>query len=274
MTATDRTTDTRTTDQHLLVGMERAVRDAGARLRDRFDPTARPGDAAGIWSALAANDRVSLAVLQPALAALRPTARWVDDELESAPPPDGEHWIVDPVEGNINHIHGLPDWCVSATLVRDGNAVLTAVAFPVSGRVYTARAGGGAFVDGGTLSASTKSDLAAGFVGTAQASPGEPAETLTRISASIDVMLRRALLVRLAVPATVGLVTVAEGSTDVFWQHSPVISGLAAGTLLVQEAGGVVTDTAGAPWRPGSSDVVAAAPALHADALDALASVR
>ncbi|OLR92271.1 inositol monophosphatase family protein [Actinokineospora bangkokensis] len=254
----------------LLPSITEAVRAAGTRLLDEYTPDARPSGSEAIWKALRHNDEAVLDVLRPALLDLRPQARWMDDELESGALPPGEWWVVDPAEGNINHVHGLPDWCVTATLVQDNAPVLTVVHSPVADRVHTAHVGHGARVDGVPLHVSGKADLAAAFVSTAQAAPGEDAGTLSRISASVDAMLRAAMLVRVAVPATVQLLAVAEGHTDAFWQHSPVISGLAAGALLVSEAGGVVTDLTGRPWAPGSTDFLAAAPGLHAAALTAL----
>jgi len=66
---------------------------------------------------------------------------------------------------------------------------------------------------------------------------------------------------------------VATGQYDVFWQYEPVLPGVAAGALLVAEAGGLVTDMQGQPWQPGSADILVAAPAPHGAAVDALSTV-
>jgi myo-inositol-1(or 4)-monophosphatase len=66
---------------------------------------------------------------------------------------------------------------------------------------------------------------------------------------------------------------VAAGHYDVFWQYEPVLPGIAAGALLAAEAGGVVSDTRGQPWRPGSPDILVTAPGLHVAAIQALAVV-
>jgi len=79
--------------------------------------------------------------------------------------------------------------------------------------------------------------------------------------------------VRASVPSTFPLLLVAAGHNDVFWQYEPVLPGVAAGLLFVTEAGGIVTRIDGSPWRPGSADILAAAPGLHAAAVDVLRAI-
>ena len=83
-------------------------------------------------------------------------------------------------------------------------------------------------------------------------------------------MLDRALLVRMSVPSTFPMLLLANGQNDVFWQYSPALSGIAAGVLMVTEAGGVASCIDGAPWLPGAPDILLAAPGLHRAAVDAL----
>ncbi|MEK6419014.1 MAG: inositol monophosphatase family protein [Burkholderia gladioli] len=262
-------------DGALLAATVTAVRAAGAAMLRHFDPQARtPDTLPGVVAAIHANDDISLAVLRPLLTQARPTARWVADELEGGALPDGEWWLVDPVEGNVNHVHGLAEWGVSATLIRDNVPVLTAIHEPVAGRLYTAvRDSGVAYVDGVPMRASAKTALDAAVVTTGQAKPGESEATHRRIGASVTAMLRRALVVRMTVPATFQLAQVASGQIDGFWQHSNVRSGQAAGALLIGEAGGVVTDLRGRPWTLASDDFLACAPGIHGECIDALRDV-
>lgn len=218
------------------------------------------------------NEEASLGCLRPALTAARPQARWVEDGQEAVALPPGEWWTVDAVEGNVNHVHGLPEWCVSATLVKDNAPVLTAVYQPIGNLTYTAVRGGGAYLNGQQLHTSAKTDLAAAIVTTGQAEAGQDI-TYRRLGNSIGAMLGRALLVRVTVPSTFPLLHVAAGHFDVFWQYEPVLPGIAAGALLVSEANGVVSDLHGHPWRPGGPDVVMAAPGVHVAAVDVLATV-
>jgi myo-inositol-1(or 4)-monophosphatase len=260
-------------DAELLSEVTAAVQKAGHAVLNRFRTDARPGNLLEIGAMIAANDEISLAILHAALSDARPTAQWTDDEGGSGHLPDGEWWIVDPVEGAINHLHGLPEWGVTATLVRDNVPVLTAVHLPLAAQTYTALRGGGARLNGKRLYASQKTELNAARVGTGQAVPNEGSLVHNCIGKSVSAMLEAALVVQVSVPATLQLVRVAAGNQDVFWQYSQVRSGLVAGALLVAEAGGSVTDLHGASWHLGSSDFLASAPALVKSAVSVLGPI-
>jgi myo-inositol-1(or 4)-monophosphatase len=261
-------------DTVLLEHAALAVQAAGQAIKSRFSGKPSVVTRQDILETIAFNDQLSLAVLREALSAARPSARWDDDESGTGALPPGEWWVCDPVEGAINHVHGLPEWGVTATLVRDNRPVLTAVHLPMSGETYTALLGGGAHLNGVRLHASAKTDLRAATVGTAQATPDEGSAIYRRIGLSVGAMLEAALVVRVSVPSTLQLVNVAAGRQDLFWQHSEVRSGLLAGALLVSEAGGSVTDLDGNPWNPGSDAFLAGAPGLTRSAGTVLASQR
>jgi myo-inositol-1(or 4)-monophosphatase len=259
-------------DFDLLQQVVQAVQSAGQAVLARFSTDARPGDRNDIGNMIAANDTIARAILRPALSAACADAYWDDDEAGAGALPPGAWWVTDPVEGAINHIHGLPDWGVTATLVRDNAPVLTAVHLPLSGDTYTALRGGGAWLNGAPLRTSTKTQLNAAMVGTGQAVPDESSAVYRRMGRAVTAMLEAALVVRMSVPATLQLVQVAAGRQDLFWQHSQVRSGLAAGALLVAEAGGAVTDLDGMPWHLGSSGFIAGAGALVAPAVALLSA--
>lgn len=256
----------------LLDGMTAAVTAAGQVLLERFSTENRVDDAPSLLAAIEANDEASLAMLRPMLEELRPGARWDDDEEGRGVLGAGEWWVTDSAEGNVNHVHGSTGWAVTATLVRDDVPVLTAVALPTLGLVYTAASGQGAFLNGSPITVSAKTDLASALVGTGQAMPGEAPEVRRRMAASIDRMLDAALLVSATVPATLALVQVAAGHSDAFWQEGQIRSGLLAGALLVQEAGGAVIDSASDPWTLASRDFIATTPGLATAVAAVLAS--
>ncbi|WP_291054220.1 inositol monophosphatase family protein [Herbiconiux sp.] len=251
-----------------------AVQAAGRVLLDRFSPALRVTDARSLLAAIEANDTTSLAVLRPALERVRPEARWDDDEEGRGSLGPGEWWVADAAEGNVNHIHGANGWGVTATLVRDALPVLTVVHLPVSGETYTAVAGEGAFRNGERLAVSAKTELRAALVGTGQGMPGEEPAIRRRMSASLDAMLDRALLVSAGVPATLQILPVAAGHADAFWQYGQIRSGLVAGALLVREAGGAVLDLDGSPWTLAGEGFVASAPGLAAEVVDVLSAIR
>ncbi|RZS91611.1 myo-inositol-1(or 4)-monophosphatase [Motilibacter rhizosphaerae] len=264
--------ETTHSDAELLPETVAAVRAAGDVLRARYDPTTtvRYASRDELAAALADNDQAALEVLRPRLSALRPGASWVEGELDGGALPEGEWWLVDPAEGNVNHLHGLTDWAVTATLVRDNLPVITVVHLPLTGQTATAVAGGGAYLDGRALQVSSTSSLGLGIVATSQARPDEDPDVVSRVAASIATMLEEALVVRVSVPATLHLLAVASGRVDAFWQYAGARADLLPGALLVSESGGRISDAAGGPWTTGSASFLAAAPGVHSTAAEAL----
>jgi myo-inositol-1(or 4)-monophosphatase len=261
-------------DQALLPAVIEIVHEAGKHMLERFPSDPRPANRQEVVAAIHANDAAALSILRQRLMEIRPQAGWTPDELESGELPPGEWWVIDPVEGNINHVHGMTDWCITATLVRDGAPVVAAAFLPLTGDTYTAVRGGGAYMDGKPLRPSVKTELDGALLGTGQAKPGEDGETFRRIGESVTAMLDRILVIKVSVPATLQLIHVAAGRMEGFWQFSQVRSGLLAGALLVSEAGGIVTDTRGRPWSLASSDFLATAPGVHRAAVDVLSTIE
>jgi myo-inositol-1(or 4)-monophosphatase len=241
-------------DAELLAQTVIAVRAASESLRERFGDVVPYRTFEELMRALGANDDAVLGVLRPRLTALRPDARWVEEELEGGALPAGEWWVVDPAEGNVNHLHGLPEWAVTATLVRDNQPVLTAVHLPLTGETYTALAGAGAHVDGRPLHVSRTPALGLSIVATSQARPDEDEKVVRRVGSSI----------------TLHLLNVAAGRIDAFWQFAGARADMLPGALLVAEAGGRISDVEGHPWTPASESFLAAAPGVHADAVATL----
>ncbi|MER6443803.1 inositol monophosphatase family protein [Streptomyces venezuelae] len=257
-------------DADLLAETVIAVHAAGSALRERFGEVVSYRTREELMHALAANDDAALAILRPRLTRLRPDAGWVEDELDGGALPPGEWWVVDPAEGNVNHLHALPEWAVTATLVRENQPVLTVVHLPLTGETYTALSGAGAHLDGRPLQVSRTANLDLSIVATSQARPDEDEEVVRRVGRSITAMLFDALVVRTSVPATLHLVNVAAGRTDAFWQFAGARADLLPGALLVLEAGGRISDAEGRPWTPQSDSFLAAAPGIHAEAASTL----
>ncbi|MFD4506487.1 inositol monophosphatase family protein [Streptomyces sp. NPDC058457] len=256
----------------LLDAVVEIATEAGRALEARYSTAARPAGRHDMFRTGTADGQVSLDILRPALTALRPEARWLTDEYETTELPAGEWWVVDEVEGNVNHVHGLPEWAVTVALVRDGQTVLAVVRQPVGDLTYTALRGAGAHLNGTPLKVSAKTELNAAIVVTGQAEADQDG-TYRRIGQSITAMLDSALLVRASVPSTFPMLLVGAGHNDVFWQYEPVLPGVAAGALMITEAGGTVTRIDGTPWTPGADTILATAPALHAPAVQVLSAI-
>ncbi len=261
------------TDGDLLPGVVGVARAAGTRLLQVYAPDARPAGRQDMFVAGTRNEELADGgTLRAALARVRPQAGWVEDDEETKPLGDGEWWAVDAVEGNVNHVHGMPEWCVSITLLRDQAPVLAVVYQPADDLLYTAVRGAGARRNGTTLRASRKTDMNAAITITGQAE-ADQRDTYRRIGDSMTAMLSHALMVKASVPSTFPMLQVATGQADVFWQYEPVLPGIAAGILLVTEAGGVATRVDGSPWRPGAPDILVAAPGLAEAAVKVLEGI-
>ncbi|MBM2614170.1 3'(2'),5'-bisphosphate nucleotidase CysQ [Actinoplanes sp. LDG1-06] len=246
-----------------------AVRAAGALLLERYSTESRPADLDTLLAALRDNDDTVTDLLRPALTDALPGSGWEEDEHASGPIAGGDRWVVDPVGGNVNTVHGMTDWNIGVSLVRDGRPVLAVLYAPLADEMFTATAGGGAFLNGSRLRVSAKRDLTAALVGTGQAKPGRDAAPAIRLGASVATMMQHSLYVRVSVPVGHQLAQVAVGRMDAHWQFDNVRSHIGP-VLLVQEAGGVVTALDGWPWDLTSDGYLAAAPGIHAAALEAL----
>jgi myo-inositol-1(or 4)-monophosphatase len=251
--------------EQLLADVTAAVHRAGNVLLAGYTESARPADKADMALGGRRLDAIVTEILEPALAEFRPDARWVDDEQEVSALPPGEWWAVDPIEGGVNYVHGMGQWAVTVTLVRDNVPVLAVVYEPVPNRTWTAVRGGGAFLDGQPVRVSAKKDVDAAIVTMTQ-----PRTMNRQFGDAVTALLDRALFVRSTVPSTFPQLDLAAGHVDAYWQYECDLIGVAAGVLLVTEAGGVVTNLAGADWQPGDTDILAAPPGLHEQFLSIL----
>jgi myo-inositol-1(or 4)-monophosphatase len=178
-------------------------------------------------------------------------------------------WIIDPVDGTTNFAHGLALFCVSIALEVDGRVELGVVYDPIAGELFTAERGVGAWLNGERLHVSTRDSLVDGLLCT-----GFPYSVRDRPAGQIEAFsafLRQARGVRRLGSAALDLCYVAAGRFDGFWELQLHPWDFAAGVLIVTEAGGAVSDYAGAPVRIASSQIVASNGLLHAAMLAVLA---
>ena len=175
-------------------------------------------------------------------------------------------WIVDPLDGTVNYAHGYPVFCVSVGLEEDGQRVVGAVLDPTRNELFTATRGGGAFLNGGPIRVSTTPTLTT----PALVATGFPYDTSgERNLALVARLLRLGVPVRRPGAAALDLCNVACGRMDAFWELGLKPWDCAAGSLIVEEAGGRVTDAHGRPDPYAEMIVVTNGP-LHAELLSHL----
>ena len=179
-------------------------------------------------------------------------------------------WFVDPLDGTANFVHGFPVVGVSVALVADGVPVVGVVHAPLLGDVYSARLGGGAFCNRQPMRVSERA------AESAICATGFPFRAKRERLPEYFPVFQRALLMfedlRRAGAASMDLAWTAAGVFDGYFEQNLGTWDVAAGALLVREAGGVVTDWQGdaRAWLH-SGDIVAAPPILHARILDVIA---
>jgi myo-inositol-1(or 4)-monophosphatase len=170
--------------------------------------------------------------------------------------------IADPLDGTTNFLHGYPEYSVSIAIVRDGSLCAAVVLNVVNADEFTATSGGGAFLNGKRIKVSSLREPARALIGT-----GFPFKSLGELRQYLDqftLVTRGTAGIRRAGSAALDLSNVACGRFDAFWELVLAPWDVAAGLLLVHEAGGIVTDIEGNPARPVAGAFVAGNPAMHA----------
>jgi myo-inositol-1(or 4)-monophosphatase len=175
---------------------------------------------------------------------------------------DGIVVIADPLDGTTNFLHGYPEYSVSIAIARDGVLCAGVVLNIPRGDEFTAVKGGGAFLNGQRIRVSTLREPARALIGTGF--PFKTLEKLPQYLAQFSLVMRGTAGIRRAGSAALDLSNVACGRFDAFWELVLAPWDVAAGMLMVQEAGGIVTDLDGNPARPVAGAFVAGNPAMHA----------
>ncbi len=174
-------------------------------------------------------------------------------------------WIIDPIDGTVNFAHGIPLCCVSIAVELDGEMAMGAVYNPFINEFYFAQKGFGASLNDKSIQVSRetsvgKSCLVTGFPYTYLDHPNGPLEVFTRL-------IRQGVPVRRLGSAAMDLCWVAAGRFDGFYEHKLQAWDSAAGYLIVEEAGGKVTDFKGHPYSPYQPQIVATNGKIHEELL-------
>ena len=184
-----------------------------------------------------AADRASEQLVRDRLARLRPGEPVLGEEEGGVSSLDGLVWVVDPIDGTVNYLYGHPWYAVSIAAQLDGVSVAGAVIEPVSGRVWTANRGGGAFLDGRPLRAAATTRLELSLLGTGFSY--DHARRLRQADA-MSRMLGKVRDIRRCGAASLDLCAVAAGWEDAYVEHGLHRWDWAAGGLIAEEAGAVV----------------------------------
>ena len=219
-------------------------------------------------------DQGAEARITEVISAAFPDAMILGEELtpDSALAQSGLAFIADPLDGTTNFLHGFPHYATSIGVVSEGTLIAGVILNVARGDLFTATLGGGASLNGRPMHVSQLSDVSRALIGTGF--PFKNPETLEDYSKQFVEVSRHTAGLRRAGSAALDLADVACGRFDGFWELALAPWDVAAGIILIREAGGIVTDFAGSPASPEHGAVVAGNPLIHPWLLHTLHRVR
>lgn len=257
----------------ILAGMVKAAEISGAILRKYYERSRgsklsiseKPG--AGLVTNA---DIESEKACVKALRKLRPDFSFLTEEETAERTPARGRWIIDPLDGTTNFVHGFPMFCVSLAAEWDGEIIAAVIEHPILRETYTATLGGGAFLNGRKLQVSKTKKLSDSLLSTGFTY--RKTELLHTEMAAFEKLSGIARAIRRPGSAALDMAYTARGVFDGFWERRLSPWDVAAGLLLVREAGGKVTDFQGNEQVINSPAILATNSALHASLLKTVKS--
>jgi myo-inositol-1(or 4)-monophosphatase len=215
-------------------------------------------------------DEASERLILERIEAARPDDGILAEEAGTREGRNGYVWVIDPLDGTTNYAHGIPHFAVSIGIELDGTREVGVVYDPIKDELFSAQRGGGAFLNGERIGVSTTQELerallATGFAYNVHSAEVDNVEYFTRF-------IKRAQAVRRAGSAALDLAYLACGRFDGFWELDLHAWDVAAGYLLVEEAGGVVSNLAGGPAPRSGAEIVGSNGRLHPALLAVIAA--
>jgi myo-inositol-1(or 4)-monophosphatase len=218
-------------------------------------------------------DKRTEKILIDELSKARPGYGFLGEEGGAVKGADTTHrFIIDPIDGTTNFMHGIPHFAISIGLEREGQMVSGVVYNPVTDELYTAEKGHGAYLNNKRLRVAARKELAPSVIATGLPFLGK--EGHARAAAEMAEVMNVTAGIRRFGSASLDLAYVAAGRFDGFWEHSLQAWDIAAGIVLVREAGGVITDLRGGVEMLTQGTVLAANENLHPQMLKLLKSVK
>jgi myo-inositol-1(or 4)-monophosphatase len=211
---------------------------------------------------VSAADRRAEKIVVDELRKARPAYSFLTEETGEIPGTDKAHrWLIDPLDGTTNFLHGVPIFAVSIALERDGEVVAGVVYNPVMNELYAGEKGSGAFLNDRRLRVAARKELSDSLIATGIPHLGRPAQE--RFLSELGTLMKQVTGVRRCGSAALDLAWVAAGRFDGYWEHALSPWDVAAGILLIREAGGIVTDADGGDDALTGKSILAANPRLH-----------
>jgi myo-inositol-1(or 4)-monophosphatase len=208
-------------------------------------------------------DRRAEAAINEVVSARHADARVLGEELSpTLRDRSGLVFVVDPLDGTTNFLHGIPWYAISVAAMIDGALTAGVVVNAANGELFTATAGGGTRLNGQSITVSPVTDPTRAIVGTGFPFKGN--EHVVEYLQMLPRVMRETSGIRRPGAAALDLASVACGRFDAFWEITLAPWDIAAGILLIREAGGIVTNLAGDPAPVEHTGLVAGNSAMHA----------
>ncbi len=236
--------------------------EAGGRQMQRFMNTDyKTSNKEGINNLVTEADHASEAAIMGLIKGSFPDHYILSEEIGAIVQDSTYKWIIDPIDGTVNFAHGIPLCCVSIGIEKEGTMVMGAVYNPFMNELYFAERGNGATLNEKKIQVSKKDKvinacMVTGFPYTYLDEPNGPLQVFERF-------IRSGIPVRRLGSAAIDLCWVAAGRFDAFYEHKLQAWDSAAGFIIVEEAGGKVTDLSGAPYNPYQPGIIASNGVLH-----------
>ena len=250
----------------LINVMARAAERAGrALIRDFGEVEQLQVSRKGPADFVSAADMKAEQIVQRELSRARPEYGFLMEESGAIEGSDGHHvWIVDPLDGTTNFLHGLPHFCVSIGLAKDNDPIAGVVYDPIKDELFWAERNEGAYLNNRRLRVSARNQLADAVLATGipfRKHDGDPVNQ--KFMQQLEYVMGRLAGVRRFGSAALDLAYVAAGRYDGYWENGLHPWDVAAGLLIVREAGGFVSEIGGRRYELGAPDILAANDALH-----------
>jgi myo-inositol-1(or 4)-monophosphatase len=220
-----------------------AVKAGGAELQRFFNSDFIISQKEGVNNLVTEADHAAEAAILGVIKKNFPGHQVLAEETGEVKQESGFKWIIDPIDGTVNFAHGIPICCVAVALEKDGEIIMSSVYAPILNELFFAEKGSGAFLNDKKISVSSETSvlracLVTGFPYTYITMPNGPLEVFSRL-------IKKGVPVRRLGSAAIDLCWVACGRFDGFYEHKLEPWDSAAGYLMVEEAGGRVTDHEG-----------------------------
>jgi myo-inositol-1(or 4)-monophosphatase len=244
----------------------KAVHSAADVIRSFDDHDFRVSNKEGINNLVTEVDLASEKVIIETIKASFPGHDIISEEVGELLQDSEYRWIIDPIDGTVNFAHRIPICCISIGLEKAGQMIMGAVFNPFMNELYIAERGEGATLNGKKIRVSAKEKvenacLVTGFPYTYLDEPNGPLQTFERF-------IRKGIPVRRLGSAAIDLCWVAAGRFDGFYEHKLQAWDSAAGFIIVEEAGGTVTNLKGDVYSPYQPGIIASNGIIHQELID------